>query len=262
LQLDVPGFFDGVAVGFVGGFTSGLLGVSPGGGLVVFSVLLLGAEQHAAQGISLLAQVFPTSLSGIRRYWQKGHRSPLMWLVLLGGGFLIGGAAGAKAAAAAPRVLLQWTYVVYLTALGALVVARPPRRGVDNGDAPAAPPVWHAALVAVGAFAGFSSGFLGIGGGLAITVGLSAWLKVPQRLAQMTSLVLLTVPLTIPAAWVYWREGRIASWPVLIGVVLGLIAGTDIGARLANRFNDTILRRSLIGFIVLMATYMAREALR
>jgi uncharacterized protein len=90
--------------------------------------------------------------------------------------------------------------------------------------------VSYPALVAVGAFAGFSSGFLGIGGGLAITVGLSAWLKVPQHVAQMVSLALLTVPLTIPAAWVYWREGRIVSWPILVGVVLGLIAGTDVGA--------------------------------
>jgi uncharacterized membrane protein YfcA len=259
--LDANGFFDGVAVGLVGGFTSGLLGVSPGGGLVVFSVLLVGAEQHAAQGISLIAQVFPTSLSGIRRYWQKGHRAPLMWLVLLGGGFLVGGAAGAKAATATSRVFLQWTYVLYLTALGGLVVARPPGRGIDTGDARAAPPASHSALVAVGAVAGFSSGFLGIGGGLAITAGLSAWLKVPQRLAQMVSLVLLTVPLTIPAAWVYWRGGRIASWPILAGVVLGLVAGTDIGARLANRVNDTTLRRLLIAFIVLMAACMARQAL-
>jgi len=256
------GFIDGVAVGAVGGLTSGLLGVSPGGGLVVFSVLLLGAEQHAAQGISLVAQVFPTSLSGIRRYWEKGHRSPLIWFVLLGAGFVVGGAAGAKAAAAASRVFLQWTYVLYLVALGALVIARPPGGGIEGGDVPAAPRVSHIALVAVGAFAGFSSGFLGIGGGLAITVGLSAWLKVPQRLAQMTSLVLLTAPLTIPAAWVYWREGRTASWPVLAGVVLGLVAGTDIGARLANRFSDKALRRSLIAFIAVMAAYMAREALR
>jgi uncharacterized protein len=93
--LDANGLLDGVVVGFVGGFTSGLLGVSPGGGLVVFSILLLGVEQHAAQGVSLVAQVFPTRLSGIRRYWQKGHRAPVMWLVLLGRGFLVGGAPGA-----------------------------------------------------------------------------------------------------------------------------------------------------------------------
>lgn len=47
----------GIGTGLAGGFTSGLLGVSPGGGLVVFSVLLLGAEQHVAQGISLVAQI-------------------------------------------------------------------------------------------------------------------------------------------------------------------------------------------------------------
>jgi uncharacterized protein len=261
-RLDFGGFLDGVAVGFVGGFTSGLLGVSPGGGLVVFSVLLLGAEQHAAQGISLVAQVFPTSLSGIRGYWKRGHRTPLTWIILLGAGFLVGGAIGAKAAIAASRVFLQWTYVVYLTGLGALVIARSPRHGVDGGEASPVPSVSYPALAAVGALAGFSSGFLGIGGGLAITVGLSAWLKVPQRLAQMISLVLLTVPLTIPAAWVYWREGRIVELPILAGVVLGLIGGADIGARLANTVNDKTLRRLLIGFIALITAYMASEALR
>ncbi len=66
--MGIDGLFAGAAVGLVGGFTSGLLGVSPGGGLVVFSVLLLGAEQHVAQGISLAAQIPPTSLAGIRRY--------------------------------------------------------------------------------------------------------------------------------------------------------------------------------------------------
>jgi hypothetical protein len=35
-------------VGLVGGQTSGFMGTSPGGGLVIFCVLLLGAEQHVA----------------------------------------------------------------------------------------------------------------------------------------------------------------------------------------------------------------------
>ena len=47
-----------------------------GGGLVVFSVMLLGAEQHVAQGLSLVAQIPPTSAAGIRRYWERGNRSP------------------------------------------------------------------------------------------------------------------------------------------------------------------------------------------
>ena len=84
-----------VGVGLAGGFTSGLLGLSPGGALVVASNLLLGSEQHVAQALSLFAQIPPTGLSGIKRYWERGYRIPLSWLVLLTTGFLFGGIAGA-----------------------------------------------------------------------------------------------------------------------------------------------------------------------
>ena len=43
-------FLAGAGVGLIGGLTSGFMGTSPGGGLVIFCVLLLGAEQHIAQG--------------------------------------------------------------------------------------------------------------------------------------------------------------------------------------------------------------------
>jgi uncharacterized membrane protein YfcA len=82
----------GIGVGLIGGLTSGFMGTSPGGGLVIFSVLLLGAEQHIAQGTSLITQVPPTGLAGVRRYWQSGNRSPLLWIVWIGIGFLFGGA--------------------------------------------------------------------------------------------------------------------------------------------------------------------------
>jgi uncharacterized protein len=64
----------GIGVGLVGGVTSGLLGVSPGGGLVVFSNLLLGSEQHVAQGLSLVAQIPPTSV--FRNKAPLGERKP------------------------------------------------------------------------------------------------------------------------------------------------------------------------------------------
>jgi hypothetical protein len=61
------------------------------------------------------------------------------------------------------------------------------------------------------------------------------------------------------------RRGGLAGLPAILSgraVVVGLVAGTDIGARLANRFGDQTLRRLVIGFIVLMAAAMAQEALR
>ncbi len=156
-----------VGVGLVSGVTSGLLGVSPGGGLVIFSIFLLGAEQHVAQGISLVAQIPPTSISGIRRYWEKGSRSPVRWLALLTLGFVGGGVGGALAAGSVSSSVLRWTYVFYLMALDALMILRLSHRPPEAMSDDRAAQVLGASLLCVGAIAGFSSGFLGIGGGLA-----------------------------------------------------------------------------------------------
>jgi uncharacterized membrane protein YfcA len=250
-----------IGVGLVGGITSGLLGVSPGGGLVVFSNLLLGSEQHVAQGLSLIAQIPPTSVSGIRRYWEKGSRTPVHWLVLLSIGFLGGGVGGAFAAGNVSGAALRWTYVVYLIALDAMLILRRqsqlPQQAAENYSGY----IHWSALLVVGVVAGFSSGFLGIGGGLAITVGLTAWLRVPQHQSQMVSLMISIIPMTIPAAWIYWHRGWSVSWLVIGGVVLGLWCGTDLGARMANRVGKTALHRILVGFTSMMALYMTYKAL-
>jgi uncharacterized membrane protein YfcA len=251
----------GIGTGLAGGFTSGLLGVSPGGGLVVFSVLLLGAEQHVAQGISLVAQIPPTSLAGIKRYWEQGSRSPLRWLVLLALGFVGGGIIGAFAADLVSGPVLRWVYVAYLVLLDVMLIFRRERKTPDPAPLSGSPDLHWAALLAVGLFAGLSSGFLGIGGGLATVVGLSAILSVPQHQAQMVSLVLALVPTTIPSAWVYWKQGWSAPWPVLAGVIIGLLVGTDLGARLANRIDRAALHLTMIFFVSAMALYMAYKAL-
>ena len=251
----------GVLTGLAGGLTAGLLGVSPGGGLVVFSVLLLGAGQHVAQGISLVAQVPPTGLAGLRRYWQTGNRTPLRWIVLLTIGFVAGGAAGALAANNVSGPILRWTYVAYLVALDAMLILRGGRDKAEHDESGAVRDLHWAALLIVGLLAGLSSGFLGIGGGLATVVGLSAVLGVPQHQAQMVGLVMSVIPTTLPSAWIYWSEGTLASWPVLAGVVVGLIAGTDLGARAANRIDRARLRVAMIFFVSLMAIYMAFKAL-
>ena len=257
--MSLSALLAGLGVGLVGGVTAGLLGVSPGGGLVIFSVLLLGAEQHVAQGVSLIAQIFPTSLSGVRRYRENGARVSLRWAALLAIGFVAGGVGGALAAGQVSAAFLQWTYVFYLIALDALMIVRGRKRREEasgGGDAQ----IPSAALIGVGAIAGFSSGFIGIGGGLAVTVGLAA-LKAPQRQAQMMSLVLAMLPATIPAAFVYWRQGWSAPWPVLMAVVAGLWIGTDLGARAANRLSESALHRLLVGFVSAMALYMTYKAL-
>src|SRR5262249_31250484 len=112
----------GFVTGTVGGLFSGFLGVTSGGILVPLLILILGKEQHVAQGISLVAQVVPTSLSGVRNYSKSGHRISMRWLIWLSAGFCIGGIVGALLATNVPDRALQWTFAGYLALLIAIVV--------------------------------------------------------------------------------------------------------------------------------------------
>jgi uncharacterized protein len=257
----IPMLLAAVGTGLVGGVTSGLLGTSPGGAIVVLSTLLLGADQHLAQGISLAVQVPPTGVSGILRYRAEGHRCSGRWLAWLAAGMIVGGTVGAIVAAHAPGSILRWSYVGYLIVLDLLLITRSGRvRVTDNTEQPiAAIAVWP--LLSVGLAAGLSSGFLGIGGGLAIVAGLSGCLKMPQHQSQMISLILTTMPTTLGSAYVYWRAGQLPSWSLLLAVIVGLWGGTDFGARLANRLDRTVLRRVLVGTVTAMVIYMAWRAL-
>ena len=150
--------------------------------------------------------------------------------------------------------------MAYLIVLDAMLILRRERKETEEPQA-ASPDLHWLALSIVGLLAGLSSGFMGIGGGLATVVGLSAVLRVPQRQAQMVSLVLSLIPTTIPSAWVYWQQGWSSPWPVLIGVIAGLIVGNDIGARLANRVDRSALHVMMVFFVSAMVLYMAWKAL-
>ena len=203
----------------------------------------------------------PPAFPGYGVIGKRAAGTPVNWLVLLTIGFLAGGIAGALAAVGVSSAVLRWTYVVYLSALDAMLVLRRERQPAESAAANHSGPIHWSALLLVGLLAGFSSGFLGIGGGLAITVGLTSWLRVPQHQSQMVSLVISIIPTTIPAAWIYWQQGWSVSWLVIGGVVLGLWGGTDLGARLANRVAKPTLHRILVGFVSVMVIYMTYKAI-
>jgi hypothetical protein len=72
-----------------------LSGVSPGGFLVPLVSISLGCGEHAAQAISLIAQLPPTGIGGVREYGRKGAAPPWQWTGLVAAGTLPGGALGA-----------------------------------------------------------------------------------------------------------------------------------------------------------------------
>jgi uncharacterized protein len=253
----------GFAVGFFGGIVSGLLGVSPGGILVPGLVLVLGMEQHRAQGLSLVAQLLPAGLPGVVEYHRKGHR--LHWRSVLPAslGFLVGAYGGARLAGGIPERPLRWMFVGYLVALVTIMVLRT-RTGSPGGGRAAidARPIRSRDLAIVGACGGLSSGLLGIGGGLAMTALMVGWLALPQHQAQAIGLAVTVMPTGLPAIWVY--AGREAEWPWLVlgCLVAGLVVGTALGARVATRLDEDRLRRWFIGLVLALAVLMIGKALR
>src|SRR3954462_1917548 len=186
--MNLADIIGGLVTGLAGGVFSGFLGVPAGGLLVPLLILILGKDQHVAQGISLVAQVVPTSLSGVRNYSKSGHRISMRWLVWLAAGFGIGGCVGALLAVHVPDRALQWCFVGYLAILIAIMLLRSPRAKADGEDAPEDVPLHWLTLAGIGAVAGWSSGFLGIGGGLAITALMAGIAKIAQHRAQAMSL--------------------------------------------------------------------------
>jgi uncharacterized protein len=259
--MNWPDILGGLLTGGVGGLVSGFLGVTSGGILVPLLVLILGNDQHVAQGISLVAQVVPTSLSGVRNYSQSGHRISMRWLIWLAVGFCIGGIVGALLASHVSDRALQWCFVGYLAILLTIILSRPPRsRTETNGDITEDPPLHWVALCAIGAVAGWSSGFLGIGGGLAITALMTALMKISQHRSQAMSLAVTALPVTLPAALFYVQQGTELPWFTIISLIVGLWVGTGIGASFANRVAPEKLRLMLVVMIAAMAVFMAFKA--
>jgi uncharacterized protein len=261
--MNLAEIIGGLVTGVAGGLFSGFLGVTAGGVLVPLLILILGKDQHVAQGISLVAQIVPTSLSGVRNYSRSGHRISLRWLIWLAIGFGAGGCVGALLAVHVPDRALQWCFVGYLVILLTIMVLRS-RRANNNGteDVPEDVPLHWATLAAIGAVAGASSGFLGIGGGLAITALMAGIAKITQHRAQAMSLAVTALPVTLPAALLYVQQGTELPWLAIVALIVGLWVGTDIGARFANRLSADRLRFLMILILAAMALFMAFKAWR
>ena len=104
--------------GVAGGIASGLFGI--GGGIVLIPIfgLVLGFDQHKAQGTSLVALIPPTGLLAVIAYAKAGY---VAWLtgVLLIPGLFIGGIIGAKVANRIEPRRMRKVFAVLMFLLGA-----------------------------------------------------------------------------------------------------------------------------------------------
>lgn len=104
-------------------------------------------------------------------------------------------------------------------------------------------------LIAIGIFAGFTGGALGLGGGVIIVPSLVFIMGLSQHTAQGTSLAVLIFPVALLGAYNYYREGYVNVKFVVI-LALAFFIGSYLGSLMSVNLSKKILRK-IFGIAVL-----------
>ncbi len=246
-------FVLGVLVGFVAGIGSGLFGV--GGGVVTtpaVNVLLGGSAIEAVA--TPLPVIFPTSLVGAWTYYTAGEVS----LRAAGWGALTGIPGAILGAYLTDFVNAHLLLVVTALLLGwtgyQVIRGRKPRVAWEKGNTPG----WKYA--AIGGAAGFTSGLLGVGGGIIMVPAFTVFIGMPLRRALGTSLVTISA-LVVPGTIVHWWLGHI-DWAIFAALTVGVVPGARLGAKVALGVREQSLRVAVGLFLLVIALlYGTRELL-
>ncbi|HPY67857.1 MAG TPA: sulfite exporter TauE/SafE family protein [Bacteroidales bacterium] len=110
-------------------------------------------------------------------------------------------------------------------------------------------------LLLIGVVAGFMSGLLGIGGAIIMVPALIYVLKFPQHMAQGTSLVVMLPPISIIAAYNYWKAGQV-NIKFSIILIIAFILGTIFGSNLAITLPQATLKKIFAILLLLVAGKM------
>lgn len=258
-----------VAIGFVSGVLSGMFGI--GGGIVTTPAirLLLGAPALVAVGTPLVA-IIPSAVTGALSFKRQGLADVRSGLVMgLFGSLTAVAGAGLTRVVGGPIVLVATAALILYVAVDMVVRAlrdRAEPQSAEEADAallaegtlseadsrptgdPGLPPPPLPRLMGVGIVTGFYSGFLGLGGGFVLVPLLNRWLHLPLKRAIGTSLVAIAV-LSVPGAITHAALGNV-DWAIALGLVIGVIPGAALGARIAIGSSDRFLR---LGFAALLA---------
>ena len=108
--------------------------------------------------------------------------------------------------------------------------------------------------VLLGAVTGVFSGLLGIGGGIILIPALVLLVGFTQHEAQGTSMVFLTAPFGLLAALTYYQSGN-ADVAIAVFVGIGFFFGAFLGAKVATRVPNVLLKRVFGVALLLIAVY-------
>jgi uncharacterized membrane protein YfcA len=255
-------------------FLAGLLGALTGlgGGVVIIPALalLFGVDMRYAIGASLVS-IIATSSGAAAAYVREGYtnvRVGMLLEVATTVGALIGAAVAAYVSTGAIAVLfglvlLYSAFASWQNAGGSALAAAPDplaRRLRLDASVPteSGPRPYHVQRVPLGfsvmGVAGILSGLLGIGSGAVKVLALDRAMRLPFKVSTTTSNFMIGVT-AAASAGVYLRRGYLDPG-LTMAVMLGVLPGALIGARVLTVARTGVLRALFIGVMVLVAVEM------
>jgi uncharacterized membrane protein YfcA len=260
MPTDLLLFLGGLGAGAFGG----LLGL--GGGVLIVPILTLafGLPLNAAVGTSLVC-VIATS-AGAAAHNVRAGRADVRLGMLLVAGTVVGAMTGGAVAGILPERVVAGLFALLMIYTGLSMGHDLVRGGRAKGgaaqidpsapDGPEAPAYRRRHLVpsvGISFVAGNVSSLLGVGGGAVMVPLMNLLMRAPLRVAAATSNFM--IGLTAAAgAYAYLFRGDVDprfSAPM----VLGVVAGSAIQARLGRHVPTQLLR----GAFVLVVAYVAYE---
>lgn len=249
------------ALGLLGGFASGLVGL--GGGIIMVPLLLyvpaaLGVGHLSMKVVAGITSVqsFFGAVSGAMGHQRHGRisRSLALWM---GASMAAGSFAGSLASAWTSSELMLGVFAT-MAIVAAVMMLFPKREDPVDPD-PASVSYSRPLSVAVGAGIGVLSGIIGQGGAFLFIPAMLYVLKIPTRVAIGSGLV---IGIASSTAVLLGRAGT-AQIPLAMSavLVLGVIIGAQAGSALSQRTPRAALRGILSVLIALTAVKMWYELL-
>jgi len=239
MKINIISFVIGITAGIFGGL-AGL-----GGGLIMIPLMagVLKLNQHKAHGTSLVALVF-TGISGAITYSLNGAID-ITAAVLLALTAVFTAPFGARYAHTLEEWKLKKFFGAFLIFCSALLLLKPYLANII-GTVPDYAKIM--VFLITGAFTGFLSGMMGVGGGTIMVPVMVILAGFTQHVAQGTSLLVM-VPTGGIGAFTHWKMGNVAV-QILFGLIPGILLGTYFGGNFANIIPDNTLRL-IFAFIII-----------
>ncbi len=267
MPTDLLLFLSGLGAGAFGG----LLGL--GGGILIVPILTLGfgLPLHAAVGTSLVC-VIATS-AGAAAVNVTAGRADVRLGMLLAAGTVVGALTGGVVAGFLPERGLAGLFAALMIYTGISMgrqLVRPARQSAaqdgpvdpsapDGPDAPAYRGRHVLPGVGLSVVAGNVSGLLGVGGGAVMVPLMHLLMRAPLGVAAATSNFMIGMT-AAAGAYAYLFRGDIDP-RFAAPMVLGVVAGSSLQARVAGRVPTQVLRGAFVLVVAYVAYEMALRAL-